>query len=74
LLLGNDLSNTSFRQGTLLAEKKVPIWPATPGSNGFSLKHSPLTPAFRQVLAMSEIGIKLLTCFLDQRVWSFIDL
>ena len=64
---GNDLTNATFGQRPTLAEKEVPIWPATPGSNRFSPDSCPLAPLFSQMFTMREIGVEWFARFLDQR-------
>lgn len=64
---GNNLPNTAFRQRPTLTQKEMPIWPAAPGSNGFSPNGCSLTPLFRQMFAIGEIRIERVACFLDQR-------
>lgn len=64
---GNNLSNTTFCQRPTLTEKEMPIRPATPVSSCFSLDGRPLVPAFGEMLAIGEIRIKRVACFLDQR-------
>src|SRR5438105_1925332 len=59
---GNNLPNAAFSQRPALTEEEMPIWPATPGGNGFSPDGCPLAPLFSQTFTIGEIRIEWFAC------------